>query len=165
MNLNRDFGDDIISGEAGIIKDSLKKDAKQYIFGIDMHEIPEVEGDLVDGKYYGSLPKSFFMWKNCEDKGLRIGKKALETLKGKGIPVCSYKEILGEPNNNGVIWYPEGLKNEMYLASATFDAYLSKHYCKHVVTSETPVIWMLDTRIEAHLTVLRTALEEKKKGK
>jgi len=59
-----------------------------------------------------------------------------------------------------VVSYPEGNQNPVYAAGTTLDGYVYGKYSQHTFTTETPIGWPLDKRVQAHLLWLRTALEK-----
>ena len=78
----------------------------------------------------------------------------------KDFEVCKWPKIYGDVALNGVVSYPEGNLNPVYAEQTTLDGYLHGRFTPHTFTSETPLGWTEEKRVQTHLTWLRTALKK-----
>lgn len=159
LNVNRSFKAGADCGEAVKVMRVLSRLSRKFVCTIDLHE--------TDPKYVGEgftrkdNPREFYMWEVCRDKGLRIGAEVIKRMKTV-FPVCNWETIYKDKNSGGVIWYPEGCFNAIYLQETTLESYLAANYTPQAFTLETPCGWHLRHRMLAHLTALKTILELKK---
>lgn len=163
ININRSFANPAGSRESQIIQDSLLEGPKNYAFTLDMHEDdPNIltSEELEEGVSKEDLPREFYLYEICEDKGKRLGRKVIEHLKKFNIPICNKDFIHKDKNNGGVISYPEGFLNTTYAQMTTLEGYLFKNYTKHAFTTETMGNWDLEKRVWVQLEVLKFILEK-----
>lgn len=160
LNLNRNFKEKTNAQEVKLVMDSLKNGPKRYHFTVDLHECPLNVADPSEGFSIEDNPKEFWMWEGASvESGLRIGDKVVAQLAKEGVPICAWPTIFNDINTNGVIWYPEGNRNEVYKAGTSFEGYLFDNYTNHSFTAETPTGWTLEGRIKVHIRALELMLE------
>lgn len=160
LNLNREFKKDTLSQETKLIMEALE----DYLFTMDFHETWVNSSCVGDDEPEGEDPEEFYLWEICENRPLRIGHRIIQEIEKEGFSVCKWPKIYGDINNNGVIWYPEGLGSEYYARNILFDQYLYKNHTGQAFTIETPRRWDLKRRVRAHLISLLTALDEINRG-
>ncbi|MFH1638258.1 MAG: M14 family metallocarboxypeptidase [Candidatus Woesearchaeota archaeon] len=148
VDINRNFKPFSRVQEVSIIKRHLRKGPKAYALTIDMHEDDPLDGQRVNG---------FYLYENSKER--KLGRKIINNI-SRYFPVCRDKTIEGDINDNGVIYYPEACRNTELCKRTSFDAFLSKKYTNQSLVTETPVLWLLERRIKAHLIALKTALNE-----
>ncbi len=162
LNLNRHFSPQSKVTEVKAVLKSLSQGPKQYLFTWDMHETP-LEGEFANQHPDEALPTEFYMWENCPDKRIRVGYKVIAALEERGVPVCKWKTIYTDLNSGGVIYYPEGFRNQKeYGAQTTFEAFLQTHYTPQAFTTETIDNVPLEERVQQQIIALRAALDAKK---
>jgi len=153
LNLNRLFGVNRKT-EIELIEEYLGTHTpKKYLFTMDFHESDDIwKGTKFPNEcwIYETTPLSL--------KHLRIGEKMLAELP-PNTPVCQWPKIYGDINSRGVIWYPESCGNPEYALETSFDAYLQKFFTNHSFTTETPIRWSLEKRVNTHLSLLSSALK------
>lgn len=160
LDLNRQFRKKKPPQEIMIIKKALLKGPKNYLFTVDLHEVnPTEEGE---GFLKKDNPTAFYIYEYCKEKDLRAGQTIIKHLE-KDIPICRWKTIYGDINNNGVVFYPESNRNPIYKKNVTFDQYLFLKYTKQAFIFETPVGWSLSKRISIHIKALKILLNLKSK--
>lgn len=160
VNLNRSFKEPYEPQETRHIIDSLVHGPKRYHLTVDMHETTPLGVDPKEKYLPEDNPPDFYMWETAlADSKLRVGDKVIAQLGKEGISICRWPTIYDDINNNGVIWYPDGCKNEFYAAGTSFEGYLYSHYTDHSFTTETPTFWSLDRRIRINIRALRLILE------
>jgi len=160
-NVNREFKDSTTCPESMIAQKAVLKLNRQIRFAIDMHEIPHYWAD--EGFTENDNPRDAYLYETQADTKLRIGRAMIDRLP-KDITVSQWKTIYGDKADRGLVSYPEDNGNAVYAQGTTFDAFLFRLYTKHSFTSETPISWPMEKRVRTHLSWLKTALEEIKKG-
>lgn len=158
IDLNRDF-EEFQSREASIINQHLRDLGIDFNFTLDMHE------NLPNFKWKGfdlsSNPRGVCLYESCQDHSLRIGKFMIDTLREKGFDICDLDVIYDDINYDGVIWYPENMKNEEYAQGNSFDAFLWKNYTSQAFTTETVTTYNIEDRIRAQHILLMSALKKR----
>ena len=159
VNINREFKRSTLCQEAHRIMRILERKKRKFVCTIDLHETdPTYVGE---GFTVADNPKEFYMWEVCPDKSLRIGDDVILNVERR-VSVCRWDRIYGDINSDGVIYYPEGCKNEIYAQRTTLEGYLADHYTPQAFTLETPCGWPMDKRVLAHRLALRSILELKR---
>jgi len=159
MNINREFKKGTLCAEVKVVMTQLEMRSRQFVCTIDLHE--------TDPNYFDEEstcddnPKEFYMWESCLDKNLRIGDRVIKSIESV-IPVCRWDEIYKDISSDGVIWYPEGCKNETFAERTTFEVFLADNYTPQAFTLETPCGWHINQRVFAHQLALRSILELKR---
>ncbi|MDD5417946.1 MAG: DUF2817 domain-containing protein [Candidatus Nanoarchaeia archaeon] len=148
VNLNRDFVD-AKTDEIKLIKKSLVSGPLSYEFAMDFHET----GSGEEGN-----PDNYYLYEACMNVSKRIGNYIIDNVL-LYVPVCKWNEIWGEPNSDGVIYYPENCRHEEYKEPTSFDSFLFKNYTSHSFTVELPGRLKLEDKVNAGLETIRTALK------
>lgn len=159
LDINREFKIGSFCDEANAVMRVLRRRARQFVCTVDLHE---TDPDWTsEGCKPEDNPKEFYMWEVCPDKNLRVGDKVIKMIYGL-FPVCKWDTIYQDINSGGVIWYPEGSRNEVYADKTTLEGYLADNYTPQSFTIETPCGWHMDKRVFAHLSALRSILHLKR---
>lgn len=165
QDINREFYDKTDSPENKAILEYLSKGPYNYLFSMDLHETRASDKPINEYPPNQRKPDGFHMWEICKNKDKRIGKKIIEAV-SKVTDVCKWSRVWGDTNSSGVIYYPEGAMGEQYGEANVFERYMHDNYTQHSFTTETFSGAYggngenLEERIQTHLTVLRTALQE-----
>ncbi len=154
INLNRSFFDGTKQSEAEIIIQQLKIWKTNFLFAMDIHEIPNYWED--EGWKKEDNPNEAYLYETQNDVNKRIGRKILDSVDA---PLCQWPMIYGDVANNGLISYPEACGNEFYAAGTSFDSYVQGRYSNHTFTTETPTSWSLEERARIQVGWIKAALD------
>ena len=139
-----------------IVKDFLGRGPGEYLFSIDMHE------DAIETRAKGFLPEDypegFYLYEVSETRQDSIGRRVLSEIERRGVGVCKDVFIYDDKNDKGLLW-TKGLKDPAYEDADTLEGY-AQHYTRHAFTAETPTVWSLERRIEAHIHMLTATLDD-----
>ncbi|MCF7862341.1 DUF2817 domain-containing protein [Candidatus Woesearchaeota archaeon] len=116
-----------------------------YMAAINLHED---NTDFPTGNY-ATNPRGFYVYEtsmNC----VRLGQDIIKALQPE-YKICTNPAIYDEKNVGGVI--------DTRSVDGEFEQFLENH-AQIILTPETPTCWPLETRIEAHMTGLKTALDK-----
>ncbi|MEK7138774.1 MAG: M14 family metallocarboxypeptidase [Patescibacteria group bacterium] len=158
-DINREFKDDVCCVESWLVMAELKRRGWSFVCTVDLHETdPNFVGE---GFTQWDSPHDFYMWEVCPDKHARIGDKVIDVVR-RVAPICIWDTIYQDKNSGGVIWYPEGCVNPVYLEGTTLEGFVSRNYTSQAFTLETPCGWPMWQRTLAHRVALHTILELKR---
>lgn len=154
-NLNRLFGTETRQPEIVAVDSWLRRLNHRFAVTFDLHEVyPDYRGE---GFVESDNPRACYLYETQEDHSRRIGRLMVDALP-PSFEVCRWPFVYEDTNDEGVVSYPEACRNLVYANRTTFDAYLHGHFTGHSFTLETPMVWPLEKRIQAHLLWLDTAL-------
>ena len=166
-NINRSFFEGSQVVEAKFVMDELVKLNKRFLFGMDFHEA----GHYWSGKNgwyehdgYYEVPSDPFFWETQKNVDLRVGHLMADAVRNRKYRMCDWDSFCGDDMINGVIYYPEGCHNESYAVGTSLDSYVNRLYSDHTFTTETPIMWQMDHRINVQVTLLISALQNIGKG-
>jgi len=157
IDLNRDFKNPKAQVTKNIIK-LLNRIKENFVFSMDMHEgscWTKWKDFPVDAN-----PNGAWLYELCREPELRIGRSMIEAVRAIEFPICKLPTIYDDICIDGLVTYPEGNRNSEYGEMTSFDAYLWETKTKQSFTSETCTNCQLGDRINAQLTMLKTALNE-----
>jgi succinylglutamate desuccinylase len=155
VNLNRIFGTDSDQTEVRAIETWLRTHRPRFEMTFDLHEVrPDYVGE---GYAERDNPRGAYLYELASDGSPRFGRAMIEGLPPQ-IAVCDWPTIYHDVNDRGVVSYPQDARNVVYAKGRTFDSFLNSRYTGHSFTLETPTGWPLETRVDTHLSWIRTAL-------
>jgi len=156
-NLNRLWGQNCAYPEIRYVENFLSSVPRSYAFTFGMHETDPFYEDHPEWGGTG-FPTEPWLYEQQEEVSKRIGHLMVDELP-QGTPVCDWPTIYDDINLHGVISYPEGCMNPVYLEGTTFEGFLPTFgFTKHAFTTETPKGWELEKRVNVHLSFLDSAL-------
>jgi hypothetical protein len=158
VDLNRSFSHDSSLDEVKMVVEALDAGPKRYACSISLHEDnPRVECDV---SKCAEGPGEFYMYESCLLHSMRIGTRVIARLRAAAVPVCGWETIYGDKNTGGVVQYGDLSTNSTYKGLKDFESFLLQSRTNLALVPETPLIWTLERRIEAHLLTIEAVLEE-----
>lgn len=139
-DVNSDFKNKSVTEEARLIKKSLAKNPRRYLFAMDLHETP------------ADLAADFYLYEGCRPKGNSKGRQIIMALKENSVKTYSNPDLFGRKIEDGIVVSSDG-------SIGTLEYYLYQHYTNNAFTLESPAQWPLRKRIDAHILSLETALK------
>jgi hypothetical protein len=155
-NLNRLFGTESREPEIEAVERWLQTTNRQYRMTFDFHEISAYWRG--EGFVERDNPHDAYLYETQRVHSARIGRRMIDALP-PATSVCQWPTIYEDIAEGGLISYPDGCRNATYAAGTSFDAYLNGRFTQHSFTTETPIGWSLEKRVETHLIWIRTAIE------
>ncbi|MFH1444573.1 MAG: M14 family metallocarboxypeptidase [Candidatus Peregrinibacteria bacterium] len=142
LNINDHFGKQSDDAVIQAIEAKIKSLAPSILLALDLHE--DNSGDQLGCYAHEMISRGTD----------RIAHQVLEVLAPTDI--CRQPEIYGAQNANGVI---EETVEDSQGSLGRLDLYLKTHSTQHVMSIETPSVWPLEKRIQAHLAMIHRGLE------
>lgn len=156
-NLNRLFGTGSDQEEVCSIERWLAETSSQFRLAIGLHETPPYDDD--ESSEGEDNPRACYLYETMPDVRRRIGRALIDALP-EGAEVCQWPTIYEDTNDRGVISYPEGCHNPVFLRSTTLEDYLCAcGAAEHSLVTETPTVWSLEKRVAVQRLWLRRALD------
>jgi hypothetical protein len=158
VDLNRNFMGPDFEPETALSRSFIENENRAYLAVLELHE--DKTDEAVAGFDVAGNPTAAYMYemmpKEESGKSDSLGRRTIERLRGAHVPIWNGNFVYEDPSDRGLIQEGftlipgEGIYFDGFIAPRT----------RYELTFETPTIWELLKRVDAHVLFLNTILEE-----